>query len=480
MTHRDLRAWLDDVKKLGELRVLRGAHWDIEIGVLAEHLMRGRNQPAVLFDDIVDHRPGYRLLVNDIGSKERLALTLGLPAGLDENGIKTAWRRKRKELQLVPPKFVKDGPVMENVLRGGEIDMGKFPAPRWHEKDGGRYLGTGDAAITADPDGGAVNMGAYRVMTLDRDRVFLYISPGKHGRVHRDKYFARKEPMPAVIVLGSEPIIHMAASTSVAQHVCELDYAGGLKGEPVEVIRGAVTGLPIPAHAEIAIEGYAMPDERLPEGPFGEWTGYYASGVRDEPVFRVKALYYRNDPIVLGSPPVKPPSGKVYTQAILRSATLEEDLENAGVPDVKAVWCHEAGAARMFVVISLRQRYAGHARQAAAIALQSRTIAYLSRWVVVVDEDINPMDLEEVIWAISTRSNPEKDIDILRQTWSGPLDPLISPEDKKRREYFSSKAIIDACRPFPWRNEFPEVCESSPALKEQTLNKWRKSLEHDK
>ena len=84
----------------------------------------------------------------------------------------------------------------------------------------------------------------------------------------------------------------------------------------------------------------------------------------------------------------------------------------------------------------------------------------------MVDEDINPMDLEEVIWAISTRSNPEKDVDILRQTWSGPLDPLISLEDKKRREYFSSKAIIDACRPFSWRNECPEVSESSPTLKE--------------
>src|SRR5437867_13192105 len=121
MAHRDLRAWLDDVKKLGELRVLRGAHWDIEIGVLAEHLMRGRNQPAVLFDEIVDHLPGYRLLVNDIGSKERLALTLGLPAGLDEAGFKDAWRRKRKELQLIAPKYVKDGPVMENILRGETI-----------------------------------------------------------------------------------------------------------------------------------------------------------------------------------------------------------------------------------------------------------------------------------------------------------------------------------------------------------------------
>lgn len=480
MSHRDLREWLDDVKKLGELKILRGAHWDIEIGVLAEHLMRGRNQPAVLFDEIVDHLPGYRLLVNDIGSKDRLALTLGLPTGLDESGIKTAWRRKRKEMQNIPPRYVKDGPVMENISHGETIDMGRFPAPRWHEKDGGRYLGTGDAAITVDPDNGTVNVGAYRVMTLDRDRVFLYISPGKHGRVHRDKCFARKQPMPAVIVFGGEPLIHMAASTSVPQHVCELDYAGGLKGEPLEVIHGPVTGLPIPAHAEIAIEGYAMPDERLPEGPFGEWTGYYASGTRDEPVFRVKALYHRNDPIVLGSPPVKPPSGKGYTQAILRSAAIEDDLANAGVPDVKAVWCHEASAARMFVVIALRQGYAGHARQAACIAAQSRTIAYLSRYVVVVDEDINPMDLEEVIWAISTRSNPEKDIDVMRQTWSGPLDPLISPEDKKRREYFSSKAIIDACRPFAWRDQFPEVSESSPALKEQVLSKWRKFLEPEK
>ena len=109
MPHRDLREWLDDVKKLGELKILRGAHWDIEIGVLAEHLMRWRNQPAVLFDEIVDHLPGYRLLVNDIGSKDRLALTLGLPMGLDESGIKAAWRRKPQvsNVESLSPRVVK-------------------------------------------------------------------------------------------------------------------------------------------------------------------------------------------------------------------------------------------------------------------------------------------------------------------------------------------------------------------------------------
>jgi 4-hydroxy-3-polyprenylbenzoate decarboxylase len=476
MIHRDLRTWLKDVEGLGELRIIRGAHWDIEIGVLAEYLMRGRKQPAVLFDEIVDHAPGYRLLVNEVGSTKRLALTLGFPVELDERAIGTSWRKRRKEIQLTPPKYVKDGPVMENVFQGENIDMLKFPAPRWHEHDGGRYLGTGDAAITADPENGKINMGTYRVMTLDRDRVFLYISPGKDGRIHREKYFARKEPMPAVVVFGSDPLLHLVSSWSLPPTVCELDYLGGINGEPIEVIRGPVTGLPVPAHAEIVIEGFVMPDEQLPEGPFGEWTGYYASHVRPEPVFRVKALYHRNDPIILGSPPVKPPSGKSYMQAILRSAAIEEDLALAGVPDVKSVWCHEAGAGRMFVVIAIRQRYPGQAKQAGVLAAQCRTVGYLSRYFVVVDDDIDPMNLEEVIWAICTRSNPDQDIDVLRRCWSGPLDPMISPEQRKRREFFNSRAVIDATRPFEWRDDFPAVSESSPELKEKVLAKWRDAL----
>lgn len=476
MGHQDLRKWIQEVDGLGELRTLQGAHWDIEIGVLTEHLMRERNQPAVLFDQIVDYPPGHRLLVNDVGSKKRIALTVGLPLDLDEKGLMAAWREKRKAIQPIPPKYVQDGPILENVLERDAIDMWSFPTPRWHEKDGGRYIGTGDAIMTRDPEHGTLNMGTYRVMVHDRDRIFVYISPGKDGRIHREKWFARNEPMPVVAVFGVDPLIHMVASWTLPPGQCELDFAGGVKGEPIEVIRGPVTGLPIPAHAEIAIEGYVSPDERAPEGPFGEWTGYYASGVRDEPVVRVKALYHRNNPIILGSPPVKPPSGKAYTHSILRCAAIQEELENAGVHGIKGLWLHEAGGSRMLIVIAIEQRYPGHARQVGVLASQIRAAAYLARYIVVVDEDIDPMNLEDVVWAVCTRSDPARDIDILRRGWSTPLDPMVSPEQRRLRDFTNSRAVIDATRPFEWRNEFPAVSESSPALKEKILAKWSREL----
>jgi len=136
MEYHDLRTWLKRVEQLGELRVIRGAHWNPEIGVLAEFLMRGRNEPVALFDSITDYPPGFRVLVNDVGSRKRLALTLGLPIDLNERGLMDAWRKARKKIQPTSHKIVQDGPVLENVLKGEEIDMWKFPTPQWHEEDG--------------------------------------------------------------------------------------------------------------------------------------------------------------------------------------------------------------------------------------------------------------------------------------------------------------------------------------------------------
>ncbi len=268
----------------------------------------------------------------------------------------------------------------------------------------------------------------------------------------------------------------MVASWGLPHGQFEMEFAGGIKGEPIRVIKGPVTGLPIPADAEIVVEGFVMPDERKPEGPFGEWTGYYGSGAREEPVVKVKALYHRNDPVILGSPPVKPPSGKVYMQSILRSAAIYEQLEGAGIPGVKGVWFHEVGGGHMLNVISIQQLYPGHAKQAASIVCQSRGGAYMGRYVIVVDEDINPRDLEDVMWAVCTRSDPAQDIDIIRHCLSGPLDPMISPEKRKRRDFGTSRAIIDATRPYEWRSEFPRVAESSPELKEKVLAKWQSQL----
>ncbi|MDP2726992.1 MAG: UbiD family decarboxylase, partial [Dehalococcoidia bacterium] len=144
-----------------------------------------------------------------------------------------------------------------------------------------------------------------------------------------------------------------------------------------------------------------------------------------------------------------------------------------GVPDVTGVWCHPAGGSRMIIVLSIKQRFAGHARQAATIASQCRAGAYLCRFVIVVDDDIDPSDTYNVLWAMASRTDPQQDIDIMRKCWSSKTDPLIR---KESTSYFNSRAIIDACRPFDWIDEFPPVSESSPELCKRITEKFGKYL----
>ncbi len=468
MSEVDLRTWLRRVEELGELRRVDGATAEEDIGMATEVLHHANGSPAVMFDNIPGYRPGFRVLVNSFGSIRRIALTLGLPFDAPTQDIIAVWRQKLADLKPIPPEYVDDGPVLENVQMGDGVDVLQFPAPKWHEADGGRYIGTGSCDITRDPDEGWVNLGTYRVMVHDAKRVGFYISPGKHGRIHREKYFSRGEPCPVAVAIGVPPALYLGACTEVPYGLSEYDWAGGITGVPMKVFKGKVTGLPLPADAEIVLEGFATENNRILEGPFGEWTGYYASASREEPVIDVKAVYYRNDPIIFGSPPNRPPDEQSRYRAFVRSALLRDDVEKAGVPDVVGVWCHEVGGARMLVAISIRQRYPGHARQAGHIAAMCHAGAYLGRYVVVVDEDIDVTNLEEVIWAMCTRADPAGAIDIINRAWSGPLDPAIRPDLKG----FNSRAVIDACRPYEWRDKFPRVNEPSAEVRRRAREKW--------
>ena len=460
-----LRSWLKEVGALGELREIEGADWDLEIGGIADLVTEMGNSPAVLFDGIKGYPKGYRVLINSLGSTRRLGLSLGIPPDLAPLEFVKEWRKKSRGLKLIPPRVVKEGPVLENVRRGKDVDLFSFPAPRWFELDGGRYIGTGSVNITRDPEEGWVNLGTARVMVHDAKTVGFYIAPGRHGRIHREKAFAQGEPFKVAISLGHDPLIFLAGALEIPYGVCEYDFIGGILGRPVEVIEGELTGLPVPATAEIVLEGECIKGEERTEGPFGEWTGYYGSSARPEPVVKIQSVMFRNDPIILG-----------YARkwrAPLKAALVWDDLEKAGVPDIQGVWYHEAaGAAYLFLVVSVKQRYPGHARQAGIIATQCHAAAYLGRYTVVVDEDIDPSNLDEVLWAICTRSDPERDIEILRRCWSGPLDPIIP----KERKGLNSRAIIDATRPFEWLQEFPPVAKSSRELRERLLRRWGKLL----
>jgi 4-hydroxy-3-polyprenylbenzoate decarboxylase len=468
MEYSDLRDWIDRVRALGEVRDVSGATWEEEIGRITEMFHHTDEAPVALFDDIPGYPHGYRILANAVATRRRLALTLGLPLDIERRALMDQFLALTEADRALDPAIVDDGPIFENVQTGDEIDLLKFPSPMWHPEDGGRYIGTGVAVVIKDPDSDWINVGTYRVMIHDEKRVGIYIAPGKHGMQFRNKYFERGEPCPLAIVVGMDPLLFLGSTLEVPQGVSEYAWIGGIRGEPYPVVRGQVTGLPIPARGEIAFEGYIHRDKVLPEGPFGEWHGYYATGRKDEPVMDVEAVYHRNDPIMLGVPPNKPPWEPMRYREYLRSALLLRNMAGAGVPGVVDAWCYAFGGNRLFTVVSIEPRYPGHARQAMHVAAMCHAGAYMGRIVVVVEDDIDVTDLEEVMWAVVTRSDPERSLDIIKRAWSGPIDPAIHPDHKGH----NSRLLIDATRPWEWREKFPPAIGPDPETKRETRRRW--------
>src|SRR4029453_9730816 len=209
----DLRDWLDSVESLGQLERISSANWDLEIGALTEIILeRLSAPPAVMFDAVPGYAPNRRVLANMLETLERTALTLNLPTDLKTIPLIDALRAKLRALQPIKPTIISTGPVMENVERVVQINLLKFPVPRWREGDGGLYLGTAHLVITRDPETGVENVGCYRVMLQDKDKVGLYISPGKHGKMHYEKAMRVGKPFPVAMVFGQHPLLFIAAS----------------------------------------------------------------------------------------------------------------------------------------------------------------------------------------------------------------------------------------------------------------------------
>ena len=471
----DLREWLAKVDALGELQPVPGADWNKEIGAISQINYQRSENPALLFDDIKDYSRGYRVLTSSMGSTRRLALAFRFSTDLDKRQLIEAFRGKplqwEKDSKNYPSRAVDSGPVFEEVHEGRGVNVLKFPTPIWHEKDGGRYIGTGCAVITRDPDSDWINLGAYRTMILDEKRVSIVIGHGKQGRMHYEKWWAREGRCPVAISLGHDPLLFALAGLEIPLGVGEYDYAGAVIGAPIDVVAAPKTGLPVPAAAEAVLEGWIYPDKKSKEGPFGEWTGYYTGGQRSNPapILEVSTILQRKDPILLGAPPGKPPHDYSFMKSVMKSAMIQDALVRAGLRGVRGVWAPECGGGRSFVVVSMKQAFCGHSKQVAGIAALCPEASYMNRYVVTVDEDIDYMNLEEVIWALCTRVDPATDIEILKKTQGSKVDPL-------RREpgpTYNSRALIDACKPFEWLDEFPEVAEASPEYIEAVRKKWR-------
>tara|TARA_R110002110_G_scaffold294878_2_gene508868 strand:- start:321 stop:1793 length:1473 start_codon:yes stop_codon:yes gene_type:complete len=468
----DLRDWIDLADRLGELRRVAGANCEEEIGMAAEIVSHDENAPAVLFDEIPGSPSGFRVLTNIFGGK-RMRLTLGFPEHLTKAELSEAYFDSCvNKLEPISSEKVTDGPVLENVLTGDDIDLDLFPAPKWHEQDGGRYIGTGCFNVSRHPETGWINLGTYRIMVRDKKTVAYNAAPGKHGRLHHELWAAKNKPMPVAMVVGGDPLMFMMGGTEHPAGVSEYDVVGGLRGRAVKVVEGPTTGLPIPANAEIVIEGFVHPSSVVSEGPFGDWTGTYTESGRQRPLVEVTSICHRNSPVLLGMPPQMPPDEYSRYNAVLRSAMMKKNLTDAGVPDVSSVWCHEVGGARMLVGVSIKQRYPGHSKQAGHAAASCLLGAYACKWFVVVDDDIDVSNLDELLWAFLFLADPVEDIDFFKGGWTSPADPLLTAENRAVGDLRNNRAIVDACRPFHMRKSFLPINKPSAEQRARAREKY--------
>src|ERR1700754_3571646 len=218
----DLREWVTQAERLGEVKTVRGATWQEDIGLVAETILRAENGPCVVFDDVPGCPKGFRMLLNMFAGKRR-NMTFGFPEHLTKWELSDGYREAYlKDPKIIPHEIVEDGPVFENIMMGDDVDITKFPAPIWHEKDGGRYIGTGTYSITRDPDENWLNAGAYRAQVHDKTSVGVLMAIGHHGYLHREKYFKRGEPMPIAMVLGGAPLAFFYGGTEAPYGVFEM------------------------------------------------------------------------------------------------------------------------------------------------------------------------------------------------------------------------------------------------------------------
>ncbi len=471
---RDLRSWLQQVEQMGELQVIsQELDWNEETSALNYMVAQQEGAPALVFEKLKDAAPGFRSLHNLFGtSKERIALAFGLPLGtpLREliHMVRTNFRRK------LPPAVVSaEGAVVnENVIEGKQVDITMFPAPKMWPLDGGRYLGTWDVFITRDLEDGHLNLGTYRQMVKSAQELFVYWSPGKDARLQAERYWSRGKPFPVATVIGPDPLLFTVSTQTLPKTESEYDYAGGLINQPVEVFESPVTGLLLPTSAEIILEGEMLPGNNGPEGPFGEFTGYYGRPEAVTPIIDVKCIRHRRDPILTCALMADYPAcEQSLLFSVVRSARIWADLERLGVPGIQGVFSFpEAAGGFGATAISIEQRYAGHSSQVASLAAQVPGGAYYTKYIIVVDDDVDPTDIHQVFWAMSTRSDPAKDIDILRNTWSTYLDPTKNPPEERP---YGSKALINACKEHKYLKQFAKRSRLRREVYEKLLSRWQ-------
>lgn len=457
MVFDDLRSYVDYLESIGELLKVRPeVDWDQEVGAIADEAIN-RQGPALLFENMKDCAQGRLLTNTNMTSRRRVYAALNIPEETHPLDAIRIWQQRLRK--PVAPVMVqrRDAPCKQIIKYGSDINLYEFGAPKWHARDGGRYIQTYGGVVTRDPESGWQNVGVYRGMISGRDEISVLMIPTQHWGLHAAKWAKLGKPMPVAITAGNDPICPYVFSMPLDAGICEYDIVGAMREKPLALVKCETVDLEVPAHAELVIEGEISMDPstfRL-EGPFGEYAGYYTTLDKfPRPVMKVKCVTHRPKPIIQGfyaGVAERYPQGKPC--CFLETVPLLNLLESQGIPGIKGVYGMDASeTSHTIVVVSIDKVYDGQPHQIAAALWGSTFSSMIGKFVVVVDSDIDITNPHQVLQAIAHRVRPGEDMVTFKGTMGGPLDPINHPDVMRATNGLGrwDRVLIDATWPLSW------------------------------
>ena len=482
-----LREYVEALREIGELvEVEREVDWNLEMGAIARRCYE-TGAPAPLFDAVKD-APGFRAMSALVGASARpgqrlarIAVTLGLDARASARDIIAALVRAR-DRELIPPVRVETGPCKENILLGDDVNLLSLPLPLLHHGDGGRYLNTLGAIVVRSPDGSRTNWSVARIMLLDERRATGVIVPFQHiGEIHGQWRKAGRD-MPFALALGVEPTALFAAGMPLPREVDEGDFVGAYYGEPVEVVKCETNELEVPATAEIVIEGRVSITELGLEGPMGDYGGYmYPEPPAPMPVYYVDAMTFRDDPIFPFTCAGEPPEEDHTITGVGMTAEAVYGLRRAGLPVTTAWSPFESADGWLVITVSddwreIEPDAKTLCRRIGEAVLATRGPGHPVKTMIVLEDDVDPSNLAEVVWAWDGRNDrsPENQV-FIDGLLNWPMTPYIYPATGDYPHGWATTRVIHNCLPpagvtrparTGFKHNYPEP------LRRQVLENW--------
>ncbi|GLF97037.1 bagremycin/ferroverdin biosynthesis UbiD family decarboxylase BagN/FevL [Streptomyces yaizuensis] len=442
----DLRGYLEALEALGDLkRVKRTVSPDLEAAAISR-LSYERRSPAPLFESVAGVAQGFRMFgapaaLSSAAGKPlaRIALSVGLPASATASDLVEHLVRTRSVTPLPPrPVARADAPCKQHVLLGDDATLDRFPVPRVHDFDGGRYVNTWGIIIARTPDGRWTNWSIARVMMIDGKHMTGMVLPTQHIGMVWQEWVRIGEPMPYALVQGGAPAIPFVGGIPLPAGVDEAGYIGALHGEPLDVVRCETVDLMVPAGAEVVIEGHLSVGRDAREGPFGEFAGYSTTETSMQPVYTIEAITHRDDPVWPLVAEGRPVDEFHTVTGVGRAAEVLAELRAAGLP-VTTAWAPLRAASHWMVVTvphDWRERLPGadsaefthRIGEVLSVSSSGRATAA----TFVLDDDIDPADDTDLMWALATRIHP---LD-RSEAWYGfvhPMQNCYTPEERATR-----------------------------------------------